>query len=374
MKKVFIVNAKRTAIGKFLGSFYESDPSDVCVQLIKKGFVAESKLFSDIDYFILGNVISAGMGQGIARKISISAGIPEKVPAYIVSMVCGSGMQAIRSAVNEIKCGANLVMCGGLEFMSNIPYATNSYIRLGKKFGDFTMIDLMTHDGLIDSFSGVHMGITAENIAKKYNINRDEQEEYSYKAIQRAIKAVDGGKFKEEIVPIILKDYKNREYTFITDEFLNRESTRQKMRNLKPTFIKDGTGTITAATASGINDGASFLLVASEDYCLLSKLKLNFADIDYCEMNEAFAAQTLGCIKLLSNEYKIKEDDIIEKTNIYGSGLGLGHPLGCTGSRITTTLAYILKNCNSKYGISTLCIGGGMGEAMLLRKVEDNEF
>ena len=404
MKKTYIINAKRSAIGKFLGSLYESDITEVSTQVIKEGFKNELRLFSDIDFFIVGNVISAGLGQGIARKISINSGVPLETPAYVVSMVCGSGMQAIRSAVSEINMGANLVLAGGIEFMSNIPYATDSYIRLGKKFGDFNMIDLMTHDGLIDSFSKVHMGVTAENIAKKYNITREEQEEYSYNSIKRAINAINSEKYKEEIVPVKLKDYKNREYIFDTDEFPNRESTKEKMKTLKPTFIKDGSGTITAATTSGINDGVSFMLIASEDYVkennikpmceivdsvaigldpqvmglgpyyaikkLLSKNDMNFNDIDFYEINEAFAAQVLGCIKLLSKEYSISEKEIINKTNIYGSGLGLGHPLGCTGNRIVTTLSYILKNNNAKYGVATLCIGGGMGEAVLLRRID----
>ena len=407
MKK-FIINAKRSAIGKFLGSFYEADVTDVSSQVIRKGFVNETKYFDDADFFIVGNVISAGLGQGIARKISINSGFPEYVPAYTVSMVCGSGMQAIRSAIAEIECGANLVMCGGIEFMSNIPFATNSYIRLGKKFGDFNMTDLMTHDGLTDSFSNVHMGVTAENIAKKYNITREEQEEYSYNAIQKAIRAIDSGIFKDEIVPVVLKDYKNREYVFDTDEFANRESTIEKMKSLKPTFLKAGTGTITAATTSGINDGVSFLLIASEKYCrnngirpiceivdssvvgidpqymglgpyysikrLLQSNNMKFDEVDYYEMNEAFAAQVLGCMKLLSEEYNLSIDDIVRKTNIYGSGLGLGHPLGCTGARITTTLSHILNKKNAKFGIATLCIGGRMGEALLLRRVGTDEF
>ena len=204
-KEVYIINGKRTPIGKFLGSLYESDPSEVCSQLIKEGF--DFKLIKDVEEVIIGNVISAGTGQGVARKISIKSGIPEEVPAYSLNMVCGSSMQAINNAVNEIKCGKNLVLCGGFEFMSNIPVATNSYIRLGKKFGDFTMTDLMTHDGLIDAFSGVHMGITAENIAKKYHVTREEQDEYAYKTQMRAIDAVDNHKFDDEIVSIKLKDY-----------------------------------------------------------------------------------------------------------------------------------------------------------------------
>lgn len=400
-ERVFIIDSKRTAIGKFLGSLYETDPSEVSVQVIKNGF--DQRYINDIESVIIGNVVSAGMGQGIARKISINSGIPIEVPAYTVGMVCGSGMQAIRNAVNEVKCGAKLVMCGGIEFMSNIPYATNSYIRLGKKFGDFTMTDLMTHDGLIDSFSGVHMGITAENIAKKYGITREMQDEYSYMSLQRAINAVDSGVFKDEIVPVTLKDYRKREYIFDTDEFPNRSSTPEKVASLKPTFIKDGTGTITAASASGINDGACFMLIASETYCkdnnitpiveivdsvavgcdpqymgmgpyyaiskILDNNKLALGDIDYFEVNEAFAAQVLACSKLLCEKYGMNIEDYQAKANIYGSGLGLGHPLGMTGARITGTLAHIMSKNSCEYGIASLCIGGGMGAAVLLKKV-----
>lgn len=411
-RRVFIVEAKRTAIGKFLGSLYEADPADVCVQVIKNGFSEKNRegksILKDIEYVIVGNVISAGMGQGFARKIAILSGIPEETPAYSVNMVCGSGMQAIRNACNEICCGAEVVFCGGLEFMSNIPFATNSYIRMGKKFGDFTMTDLMTHDGLLDSFSGVHMGITAENIASKLGITRKEQDEYAYLTQQRAINAIDSGRFKEEIVPVTLKNYRGKEYIFDTDEFPNRQSTMEKMTSLPPTFLKDGTGTVTAGNTSGINDGAAFLLLASEEYCkanklvpiaeicqsvtigcnpqlmglgpyyaikkLLSLTDMKFGKIDYFEINEAFAAQVLGCYRLLAKEYDVSIEDIIARSNIYGSGLGLGHPLGATGVRITVTLANILKHVNGKYGIASLCIGGGMGAALLLRRVDKNEF
>lgn len=403
-RRIFIIEAKRTAIGKFLGSLYEADPAEVSAQVIKKGFLQENYRLSDVENVIIGNVISAGTGQGIARKIAIKAGIPETVPAYSVNMVCGSGMQAIRNGMNEIKCGSDLVLCGGFEFMSNIPFATNSYIRLGKKFGDFTMTDLMTHDGLIDSFSGVHMGITAENIAHKYGITREEQDRYAYLTQQRAIKAVDTEKFKDEIVPITLCDYRGREYTFEKDEFPNRQSTPEKLASLKPTFLKDGNGTVTAGNTSGINDGASFLLLASEEYCkknkivplteicesaavgcdpqymglgpyyaikkLLQMADIPFSDIDYFEINEAFAAQILGCYKLLSEEYHVSVEKIIDRCNLFGSGLGLGHPLGASGARITTTLAHIMKDKKGKYGIASLCIGGGMGTALLLRTVE----
>lgn len=404
MSRVYIIEAKRSAIGKFLGSLYEADPSDVAVQVIKNGF--NNDYLKDVEKFILGNVISAGTGQGLARKIAINAGIPQSSPAYSLNMVCGSGMQAIINGLMEIKCGSNLVLCGGLEFMSNIPYATNSYIRLGKKFGDFTMTDLMTHDGLIDSFSGVHMGVTAENIAKEFNISRQEQDEYAYKTLLRAIDAVDTGKFKDEIVPVTLKDYKGREYVFDKDEFPNRNSSPEKLSTLKPSFIKDGSGTVTAGNTSGINDGCAFVLLANEDYCrkhditplaeivdystvgcdpqmmglgpyyaidkMLSGGGTQFEDIDYLEINEAFSAQVLGCYKLLASKFNTTVDAIIDKTNIYGSGIGLGHPLGASGTRITTTLTNILQKEKGTYGIASLCIGGGMGAALLLKKVGNN--
>lgn len=407
--RIFIVEAKRTAIGKFLGSLYEADPAEVCSQVIKKGFAEYCDMFCDIQNVVIGNVISAGTGQGIARKIAILSGVPEEIPAYSVGMVCGSGMQAIRIAMNELKIsGDGLALCGGFEFMSNIPFATEGYIRLGKKFGDFKMSDLMTHDGLHDAFSGIHMGVTAENIAKKYTISREAQDKYALMAQRRAIQAVDSGVFKNEIVPIALKNYKGKEYVFDVDEFPNRNSTADKLASLLPSFLKDGTGTVTAGNTSGINDGAAFLLLANESYCkkhgivpkaeitasavigcdpqymglgpyyaikrLLDDTALDFKEIDYFEINEAFAAQVLGTYRLLAEQYNVSVEYIIEKSNIYGSGLGLGHPLGATGARITTTLAHIIKNKKGRYGVASLCIGGGMGAALLLKKVDNDEF
>ncbi len=407
MRRAFIIQAKRTAIGKFLGSLYEKDAVDVSVQLIQKGL--DREYLKDVQQVIVGNVISAGMGQGMARAIAVKAGIDQKVPAYSLNMVCGSGMQAIINACNEIKCGKDLVLAGGVEFMSNIPYATNTFLRLGKKFGNFEMTDLMVSDGLTDSFSGVHMGITAENIAKKYHITREEQDEYSWVSQQRAIRAVDQGVFRDEIIPVDLKDYKGRAFVFDTDEFPNRESTREKMASLPATFIKDGSGTLTAANTSGINDGACFLLIASEDYCrernivpmaeikasavigldpqymglgpyyairkLVDENDVDFRDIDYFEINEAFAAQVLGCMKLLEEEYGVDETYLTDRCNRYGSGLGLGHPLGMTGARITTTLAHeMARNGDIRYGVSSLCIGGGMGAALLLERIDEDGF
>ena len=400
MKDVYLIKEKRTAIGRFLGAFYENDPCDVSSQVISC-LLAEADPV-DVDMTIVGNVISANMGQAFFRKIAIKSGIPQDKPAYAVNMVCGSGMLAVINGVKEILCGSNLIVAGGVEFMSNIPYATNTYLRLGKKFGNFEMTDLMVSDGLTDTFSGVHMGVTAENIAKKYHITREEQDSFGWRTQQRAIWGVDNGAFKEEIVPVRIKDYKGRESVFDTDEFPNRKSTPEKMASLPPTFIKDGSGTVTAANTSGINDGAAFVTVGSEEYVAkkdveplakiagysivgcdpqlmglgpfyaISKLlrdhNMTLNDIDVFEINEAFAAQVLGSMKLLAEEFDVSTEYLIEKTNIYGSGIGLGHPLGATGARIITTLAYIMKHRGLKRGIASLCIGGGQGAAVLLER------
>lgn len=400
MGNIYLINAKRTAIGKFLGTLYENDACDASSTVIKS--LLEGLNPKEVDMTIVGNVISANMGQAFFRKIAINAGIPKENPSYAVNMVCGSGMMAIINAVKEIKCGANLVVAGGVEFMSNIPYATNTYLRLGKKFGNFEMTDLMVSDGLTDAFSKVHMGITAENIAKKYGVSREDQDNYAWLAQNRAIAAVDSGEFTEEIVPIRVYNYKGREIIFDTDEFPNRNSSKEKMAELKPAFIKDGSGTVTAANTSGINDGASFVSVASESYIeshavepmarivdysvvgcdpqymglgpyyaikkLLNNNNLSINDIDAFEINEAFAAQVIGSLKLLCKDFEYSYNDMVDKTNVLGSGIGLGHPLGATGARIVTTLAHIMKKRNLKRGIASLCIGGGQGTAILLER------
>lgn len=399
--KIKLICGKRTAIGKFLGSFYEQKIENVFNQLITKSDLNGADL-KDVDISIFGNVISAGIGQGMARKIALEAGVPQNRPAYSVNMVCGSGMQAIANGCNELKNGASLVLAGGFEFMSNIPYATDTFIRLGKKFGNFEMNDLMIKDGLTDSFSGVHMGVTAENIAKEYNITREHQDKYAVIAHQRALGAVKSDYFKDEIVPISLKDYKGNEYIFEVDEFPNPKATPENLAKLKPSFIKDGTGTVTAANASGINDGAAFVLLATDEYCkqkginsnievvdyvsvgcdpqkmglgpfyaikkLLDKTGIDFKDIDVFEINEAFAAQVLGCFELLEKEYNVDEEYLLDHVNPHGSGLGLGHPLGCSGTRIVVTLYHHMLKNDCIYGIATLCIGGGMGIAVLLKK------
>ncbi len=396
--KVFIVGAKRSAIGRFLGSLAGADPVDVCAQVIRGGF--SQALLRDVESVVIGHVLSAGVGQGAARQIAVKAGIDLAVPAYAVNMVCGSGMQAIRNAVNEIRLGADLVLCGGFEMMSNVPFALPASMRTGDKLGDLTVTDLLIHDGLTDAFSGAHMGVTAENIARTCHISREEQDAYATMTLRRAIDAVDAGRFRDEIVPIRLRGRKGGETVFDQDEQMNRTSTPEKVASLPPAFLKDGT--VTAASSSGLNDGAAFLLLASERYCRASGVKplseivdsavvgcdpqlmglgpyfaicklLETTDVPLCEIdrfeiNEAFAAQVLGCQRKLAKRFGVSEADLIARCNVYGSGIGLGHPLGATGARITTTLAHMIGRGECQCGIASLCIGGGMGAALLLRR------
>ena len=396
---ICIIDAKRSAIGRFMGTLAGTDPAGIAVQVIRGGF--DPALIAGVQEVILGNVYSTGLGQGIARKIAINAGVPEASPAYSVNMVCGSGMQAVINGCMELSLGKDLVLAGGVEFMSNVPFAAGG-IRGGNKLGDLALTDLLLKDGLTDTFSGLHMGITAENIAKKYGITREAQDAFSWEATQKAIAAVDGGKFKDEIVPVVIKDRKGKETVFDTDEHPNRTSTPEKIASLRPSFIKDGTGTVTAAGASGINDGAAFLLLGTEKFCrengieplctitagttagcdpqymglgpyyavsaLLEETGMDLGDVECLEMNEAFAAQALGCVKLLSEKYGISEEQILSVTNLNGSGLGLGHPLGATGARIVVTLSHLLKSTSGKRGVASLCIGGGMGAAVMLER------
>lgn len=399
MKK-YIIESKRTAIGKFLGSLYEANPFLVCVQLLNS-VLAKAKT-EDVQIGIFGNAIQAGMGQGFGKALMNKCGIPVTSPSYVVNMVCGSGAQAIINLCKEIELGVKLGVCGGYEFMSNIPFATNTYLRLGKKFGNFEMVDLMIKDGLTDFLSNVHMGITAENIAEQLGITREEQDQFAFLAQSRAIKAVDSGVFKDEITPISLVNYKNQEYVFSVDEFPNRESTIEKLSRLKPAFKKGGT--VTAGNSSGINDGACFMLIGSEDYVvsnnidplaeivdyvsigcsndtmglgpyyaikeLLAKNRMSLEDIELFEINEAFSAQLLGTIKCLSKDFGVDANRLLSKTNVNGSGIGLGHPLGMSGARIVGTLAHQMKkNKCSGYAIASLCVGGGQGVALLLKGV-----
>ena len=401
MSKVFIVAAKRTAIGKFSGTIAGVSAAELG-SIVIKNILEETKIDpSKIDEVIVGNILSAGQKQGIARQAAIKAGIPQEVPAYGLNMICGSGMKSVLNAYSNIKAGeADLIIAGGTESMSGAAFAMPATIRNGVKMGDLKVVDTMILDGLTDAFSETHMGFTAENIADKYSITREEQDAFSYKSQQNAIKAIDGGKFKAEIVPVQVVTRKET-IVFDTDEFVNRSTTPEKLASLRPAFKKDGS--VTAGNASGINDGASFVMVASEkavkEFGLtplveiiavgqggvdpsimgmgpvpaiknaLSKTDLKLSDIDVLELNEAFAAQSLGVITQLCADHGVKKEWFDEVCNVNGGAIALGHPIGASGNRITVSLIHEMKRTGKKYGLASLCIGGGMGTAIILKNL-----
>ncbi|MCL2413879.1 MAG: acetyl-CoA C-acetyltransferase [Bacteroidales bacterium] len=403
MNKVYIVAAKRTPIGKFLGTLAPLSPAEIAVPVIKN-ILSETKIDpADLDEVIVGNILMAGQKQGVARQAAIKAGIPHSVPAYSINMICGSGMKSIITAYQNIKAGdANLILAGGTENMSNSCHIIpGNIMRNGQKLGDFKVLDHMVYDGLTDAFEGYHMGITAENIVEKYNISREAQDEFSYNSQQKAIAAIDSGKFKNEIVPVEIPSRKET-IVFDTDEYPNRATNPEKLATLKPAFKKDGT--VTAGNASGINDGASFILVASEDavkkYNLkplaeivatgqggvdpaimgmgpvvaienaLKKAHLKLQDMQVLELNEAFAGQSLGVMQQLCEDHKISCEDLSKITNVNGGAIALGHPIGASGNRIVVTLIHEMLQRKAEYGLASLCIGGGMGTAVILKKAE----
>ncbi len=401
MSKVFIVAAKRTAIGKFSGTIAGVSAAELG-SIVIKNILEETKIDpSKIDEVIVGNILSAGQKQGIARQAAIKAGIPQEVPAYGINMICGSGMKSILNAYANIKAGeANLIIAGGTESMSGSAFALPASIRNGIKMGEFKAVDTMIIDGLTDAFSDLHMGITAENIAEKFGITREQQDAFSYKSQQNAAKAIDGGKFKGEIVPVQIVT-KKETITFDTDEFVNRTTTPEKLATLRPAFKKDGT--VTAGNASGINDGASFVLIASEEAVIefgltpmveivavgqggvdpaimgmgpvpaignaLRKANMKLSDMEVLELNEAFAAQSLGVITQLCEDHGVKREWVDEVCNINGGAIALGHPIGASGNRITVSLIHEMKRSGKQYGLASLCIGGGMGTAVILKNI-----
>lgn len=400
--KVYIVAAKRTAIGSMNGTLKDIPSTELGAKVVKQ-LLEDTKIDPNhINEVIVGNVLSAGLGQGPGRQVAIKAGIPKDIPAYSLNMVCGSGMKSVMNAFAEIKSGqAEVIIAGGIENMSKAPHLLPANIRTGHKMGDITITDHMIYDSLTDAYSNVHMGITAENIALKHNITREMQDDFAYASQMKAIKAVDSGVFKDEIVPVIVKKRKE-EIVFDTDEFPNRNTTREKLATLRPAFKKDG-GTVTAGNSSGINDGASFVMLASEEACekynlkplvevvavgqggvdpqtmglgpvpavenVLKHANLKIEDLDILELNEAFAAQSLGVVRELSEDLGVTEASILEKTNINGGAIALGHPVGASGNRILVTLIYELLHSDKKLGLASLCIGGGMGTAVIVKKV-----
>lgn len=403
MKKVYIVAAKRTAIGKFLGTLSGFQPGELGALVIKELLKETGVKPEEIDEVIGGNVLSAGQKQGVIRQAAIKAGIPNSVPAYSINMVCGSGMKAVMNGYNSIVAGnADLIIAGGTEVMSNAGFIMEGQMRNGNKMGNVHMVDHMVTDGLTDAFNNYHMGITAENIAEKYDISREEQDAFAYGSQQKAIKAVDAGTFDAEIVPVEVK-VKKETILFNKDEFPNRTSTPEKMASLKAAFKKEGT--VTAGNASGVNDGASFVLLASEDKVaelgltplveivavgqggvdpsvmglgpvpaienVLRKANMGLTDMNIIELNEAFAAQSLGVMRELQTSHHVSQEWLTEHTNINGGAIALGHPIGASGNRILVTLVHELKANNEEYGLASLCIGGGMGTAIIVKNVKE---
>ena len=390
MRDIIIASAARTPTGSFGGSLAGID----AVQLGK--IAAEAAVEragiekAAIDEVIIGNVLSAGLGQNVARQIAIHAGLAEEVSCLTINKVCGSGLRAVSLAAQIIKAGdADVVLAGGTENMSKAPYLLQK-ARYGYRMGDDSLVDSMIRDGLWDAYNDYHMGITAENVAERWNISREEQDQFAFTSQQRAEAAIREDRFKDEIVPVMIPQRKGDPKVFDTDEFPRFGTTLEGLSKLRPAFKKDGT--VTAGNASGINDAASMLVVMSAEKAkelgvepmarivsygsagldpqvmgygpvpssrkTLAKAGLTVKDLDLVEANEAFAAQALAVMKDLELNPEI--------TNVNGGAIALGHPIGSSGSRIATTLLHEMKRRKSRYGLATLCIGGGLGTALIV--------
>lgn len=392
MKNVVIVEAVRTAIGNFNGAFEGTPATDLASVVVKEVLKRANVDAAQVDEVILGNVLQAGLGQGPARQAAVNAGLPYEVPATTINKLCGSGLKTVHLATQAIQLGeADIVVAGGTENMTRAPYVLDK-ARQGYRMGDGKIVDTMIADGLTDAFHGYHMGITAENLAEKYNISREEQDAFAANSQQKAEAAQQADRFKDEIVPV---EIKKRKETVVVDrdEFPRAGVTAEKLAGMRPAFKKDGT--VTAANASGINDGAAALLIMSEDKAnalglkplarivsnavagvdpaimgigpvpatkkALEKAGLSLADIDLIEANEAFAAQSLAVAKEL--------DFDLAKVNVNGGAIALGHPIGASGARILVTLVHEMqKRDDVKYGLATLCVGGGQGVSTIIEK------
>lgn len=392
MNNVVIVSATRTAVGKFGGSLKDFNPGQLGSVVLKEALERADVESDEVDEVILGNVLSAGHGQNVARQSAIGAGIPKEVPSFCVNKVCGSGLKSVVLGAQSIMLGdSDIVLAGGMESMSTAPYALKK-ARWGAKMGNDEMVDLMIHDGLWDIFNNYHMGVTAENVAEKYRITREEQDEFSAISQNKAEAAIKSGKFKDEIVPVGIPQAKGEPVIFDTDEFPRFGTTKEILAKLKPAFKKDGT--VTAGNASGINDGAACVLLMSEEkakdlgllplatiqsYGLcgvppelmglgpigatqkaLERAGIDVKELDLIELNEAFSSQSI----VVRRELGLNPD----KVNVNGGAIALGHPIGASGTRILVTLLHELERRKGTYGLATLCIGGGQGIAMLVKR------
>ncbi|MBS3991279.1 MAG: acetyl-CoA C-acetyltransferase [Erysipelothrix sp.] len=391
MKEVVIVSAVRTAIGTFGGALKDVSAVDLGATVVKEA-IAQANISPDmVEEVIFGNVLQAGLGQNVARQVSIKAGIPQEVSSYTINKVCGSGLKTVALAAQAIACGdAEIVVAGGTENMSLSAYVMPS-ARWGARMGNASIIDTMVHDGLTDAFSGVHMGITAENIVSEYGFTREEQDAFALESQRRAVQAMADGKFKDEIVPVVISTRKG-DVIVDTDEYPKANTTTESLAKLRPAFKKDGS--VTAGNASGINDGAAALVLMSKEKAqslgltplaviksyasagvdpqimgtgpipstrkALEKAGLTVKDLGLVEANEAFAAQALSVVKSLELDPSI--------VNVNGGAIALGHPIGASGARIFVTLLHEMKRRDVKYGLATLCIGGGQGISLIVGK------
>ena len=392
MKDVVIVSAARTPIGSFGGAL-KGVPTRKLGTIAIKGAVERAGIKPEmVDEVIMGVVLQGALGQNVARQMTLDAGLPIEVPAMTINKVCGSGLRAVELAAQIIKAGdADIIVAGGAENMSATAYAMPS-ARWGARMNNAQMVDMMVNDGLWDAFNGYHMGITAENVAEQWGITREQLDEFSVISQNRAEEAIKAGKFKDEIVPVEIPQRKGDPIVFDTDEFPKFGTTIDKVAKLKPAFKKDGI--VTAANASGINDAGAAVVVMSKEKAdelgikplcsikayasagvdpsimgvgpvpasrkALDKAGLAIEDIDLVEANEAFAAQSLAVRKDLNLDP--------EKTNVNGGAIAIGHPIGASGCRILITLIYEMMKRDSKYGLATLCIGGGMGTALIVER------
>jgi len=392
MNNVVMVSATRTAVGKFGGSLKDFSPGQLGSVVLKDALKKAGVEQSEVEEVIMGNVLSAGHGMNVARQAAIGAGIPKEVPSYCVNKVCGSGLKSVVLGAQSIMLGdADVVLAGGMESMSMAPYALKKN-RWGAKMGNDEVVDLMIYDGLWDVFGNYHMGITAENVAEKYNVTREEQDEFSAISQNKAEAAIKAGKFKEEIVPIAIPQPKGEPVLFDTDEFPRFGTTKETLAKLKPAFKKDGT--VTAGNASGINDGAAAVLLMSEEkakdsgltplatiqsYGLcgvppelmglgpidatrkaIERAGIAADELDVIELNEAFASQSIAVRREL--------DFDPDRVNVNGGAIAIGHPIGASGTRILVTLLHELARRKGTYGLATLCIGGGQGIAMVVKR------
>lgn len=391
-KEVVIVSAVRTAIGSFQGSLKDVPATKLGAIVIKEALAKAGLEPNQVSEVIMGNVLQAGLGQNPARQASIQAGLPETVPSMTINKVCGSGLKAVHLATQAIIAGdADIVVAGGMENMSQAPYLLKN-AREGFRMGDQKVVDSMISDGLWCAFNDYHMGITAENLCDRYEITREQQDEFSARSQERAVQAIDAGKFKDEIVAVEIPQRKGDPIVFDTDEYPKRGTSAEKLGKLRPAFKKEGS--VTAGNASGINDGAAAVVLMSKEKAdelgltplativanasagvdpsvmgigpvqavknVFEKSGLSMADIDLVEANEAFAAQSIAVDRELTFDH--------DKLNVNGGAIALGHPIGASGARIFVSLLHEMTKQNAKTGLATLCIGGGQGVATIVKR------